>query len=140
MKKFTIVFRLMLFTLLVFNAGCAHYCVADKEEMYSLASALTKLTTAVEEKVLFREAPAEMKDMELIHFSTSHDPRLKEPFAGYLLKAHAVNGHAVVLVCDQSGSRGLLEDGGCSAVVDKQWWRDQPDHPCEISTQMCIAK
>jgi hypothetical protein len=112
----------------------------DKEEMYSLASALTKLTTAVEEKVLFKEAPAEMKDMALVDFSTSHDPRLKEPFVGYLLKAQGVNGHAVVLVCDQSGSKGLLEDGGCSSVVDKQWWRDQPDHPCEISTQMCTAK
>lgn len=140
MKNFGIGFRIVVFSLLVFTTGCAHYKASDKEEMYTLASALTKLTSAVEEKVLFKEVPAEMKDMELINFSTSHDPRLKEPFAEYLLKVQGVNGHAVVLVCDQSGRKGLLEDGGCSSVVDKHWWQDQPNHPCEISPQICTTK
>jgi hypothetical protein len=105
--------------------------------MYTLASALTKLTSAVEEKVLFKEAPPEMRDMELVDFATRHDPRLKEPFVGYLLKAQEVNGHAVVLLCDQRGNKGLLEDGGCSSVLDRHWWRDQPTHPCVISPQIC---
>lgn len=140
MKNFNIGFRIVIFSLLVFTTGCAHCNASDKEEMYTLAAALTKLTASVEEKVYFKEAPAEMKDMELVNFSTSHDPRLKEPFAEYLLKAKGVNGHAILLMCDKSGTRGLIEDGGCTPVLDKHWWQVQPNHPCEISTTICQTK
>lgn len=140
MRQVGISLRVVIFSLLIFTSGCAHCNAYDQEKMYTLASALTKLTSAVEEKVLFKEAPSEMMDMELIDLSTSHDPQLKEPFAEYLLKARGVNGHAVVLVCDQSGSKALLEDGGCSSILDHHWWKDQPNHPCEISTQMCLTK
>lgn len=140
MKKFTIGFRIVVISLLALSAGCAHCKAADKEEMNTLAAALTKLTAAIEEKVYFKEAPPEMKDMELVNFSTSHDPRLKEPFAEYLIKAQGVNGHAIVLMCDKSGTRGLIEDGGCSVAVDEHWWQDQPNHPCEISTKICPTK
>jgi len=140
MKQIGIGLRIVVFSLLIFNSGCAHCNAYDQEKMYTLASALTKLTAAVEEKVLFKEAPAEIKDKELIDLSTKHDPQLKEPFTEYLLKARGVNGHAIVLVCDQSGSKALLEDGGCSSILDQHWWKDQTNHPCEISTQMCLTK
>jgi hypothetical protein len=140
MSKIGIGFQIFLFFALMLNSGCAHCQASEQEKMFTLASALTKLTSAVEEKVLFNEAPAEMKDMDLINLPTMHDPRLKEPFAEYLLRATGVNGHAVVLVCDPSGRTGLLEDGGCSSVVDQHWWRDQPNHPCEISTRMCLSR
>lgn len=140
MRNIGIVFRVFLFSILLFNSGCAHCSGSEQEKMYTLASALTKLTTAVEEKVLFKEAPDKMMDMDLINLSVAHDPRLKEPFTAYLLRARAINGHAVVLVCDPGGRKGLLEDGGCSSVMDQHWWRDQPDHPCEVSTAVCIRK
>lgn len=141
MKEVGIAFRILLLSVLLLNSGCAH-CNASgpDEEMYTLASALTKLTSAVEEKVLFKEAPSELKDMDLITLSTSHDRRLTAPFNKYLLKAAMVNGHAVVLVCDQGGRKALLEDGGCSSILDRHWWRDQPNHPCEVSTTVCIEK
>lgn len=140
MKNFGNGFWIVVFFLLAFTSGCTHCNASDKEEMMTLAAALTKLTAAVEEKVYFKEAPAEMKDMELVNFSTSHDPRLKEPFAEYLLKAQSVNGHAIVLMCDKSGTRGLIEDGGCSTAADKHWWQDQPKHPCEITITICQTK
>lgn len=132
--------RIVIFSLLVFPAGCANCNASDKEEMYTLAAALTKLTAAVEAKVYFKEAPPEMKDMELVNFSSSHDPRLTEPFEGYLLKAQGVNGHAILLMCDKNGTRGLIEDGGCTSAVDKHWWQDQPSHPCEITYNICQMK
>lgn len=140
MKKFGIGSRIVIFYLLIFTAGCAHCNASDKEEMFTLAAALTKLTAAVEEKVYFKEALAEMKDMELVNFSTAHDPRLKEPFAEYLLKAQGVNGHAIVLMCDKSGAKGLIEDGGCTSTLDRHWWLNQPSHPCEITTNICQTK
>lgn len=136
MHSIGIMLRIAVVYLLLVTAGCAH-CTPGKEDMYTLAAALTKLTAAVEEKVYFREAPADMNDMELVNFSTSHDPRLKAPFAEYHLKARGVDGHAILLVCDRNGARGLIEDGGCTAAVDRHWWQDQPDHPCEISPTIC---
>ncbi len=140
MKQLKKGFRAIVLLVLLLATGCAHCNASDPEEMYTMSSALTKLTTAVEEKVFFKEAPADMKDMALINFATGHDPRLKEPFRTHVLKAEGVNGHAVVLVCDQTGSTGLLEDGGCSAVLDHHWWRDQPSRPCQISPQICHMK
>ena len=138
MSNAGIFFRLIVLSVLLINSGCAHCNASEQEEMYTLSSALTKLTSAVEAKTLFKAAPPEMKDMDLINLSTAHDPRLKEPFADYILKATMVDGHGVVLVCDQSGRKGLLEDGGCSSVIDRHWWRDQPDHPCRVSTTICL--
>ncbi|WP_051292931.1 hypothetical protein [Citrifermentans bremense] len=140
MRKIEFSFRIILLSVLLFNSGCAHCIASEQEDMYTLASALTKLTSAVEEKVLFKEAPPEMKDMALIDLSVMHDPRLKEAFTEYVLKARSVNGHAVVLVCDERGRSGLLEDGGCSSVMDHHWWRDQPGHPCEVSNAICLKK
>lgn len=140
MRQIGISLRIVVFSLLIFTSGCAHCNAYDQEKMYTLASALTKMTSAVEEKVLFKEVAADVKDKELIDLSTSHDPRLKEPFEEYVLKAGNQNGHAVVLVCDQSGKKALLEDAGCTSILDQHWWRDQPNHPCEISTQMCLTK
>lgn len=141
MREVGIAFRILLLSALLLNCGCAH-CGASEhnEEMYTLASALTKVTSAVEEKVLFKEVPSELKDMDLITLSTSHDSRLAAPFNKYLMKARMVNGHAVVLVCDQEGRKALLEDGGCSSILDRHWWRDQPNRPCEVSTAICAPK
>lgn len=140
MKNVAKGFQIIILTLLVFTTGCAHSNAFDKEEMYTLSAALTKLTAAVEEKVYFKEAPAEMKDMELVNFSITHDPRLKEPFAEYFLKVQGVDGHAIVLICDKSGTRGLIEDGGCTSAVDKHWWQDKSSHPCVITITICQAK
>lgn len=137
MIKIGMVCRMVLLSALVFNGGCAHCNASEPEKMYTLGSALTKLTSAVEAKVLFKEAPPNLADMDLINLSVAHDTRLKEPFTEYVLKAKSVNGHAVVLVCDQSGRKGLLEDGGCSSVIDQHWWRDKGNHPCEVSNSIC---
>lgn len=132
-------FRVIAFSLIIFGTGCAHCNAYDEDQMYTLASALTKLSAAVEAKVLFNEAP-DLKDKELIDLSTSHDSRLKEPFDGFLLKARSQNGHAIVLVCSKDGRKALLEDGTCTTKFDYYWWKDQPDRPCEISTLLCPAK
>lgn len=134
MRHIGIGFRVIVFSLLIFGSGCAHCNAYNEDEMSTLASALTKLSAAVEAKI--SEAP-DLKDKKLIDLATSHDRRLQEPFADYLLKARIQNGYAIVLVCSKNGSKALLEDGTCTTKFDYPWWKDQIDHPCEISPQLC---
>lgn len=132
--------RIIVVSTFVFCSGCTFCIAGDQEDMFTLASALTKLTTAVESKVRFENAPVDLKDKGLLQLATQHDPGLLEPFAEYLLKAVSQNSHAVVLVCTNDGMKALLEDAGCTSRMDMHWWRDQPDRPCEISQNLCVTK
>jgi len=83
--------------------------------MFTLASALTKLTTAVESKVRFENAPTNLNDRELLQLATEHDPGLLDPFTEYLLKAVNQNNYAIVLICSNDSMKALLEDAGCTS-------------------------
>jgi len=110
----------------------------DAENMYIKASALTKLSAAVEATVRYESPPEDLSDKELLHLATKHDPSLLSPFEGYTLKVNRANRHAVVLVCSEDGVRGLLEDVGCSSEMDKYLWETK--NPCTFSisaSEMC---
>src|SRR4051794_18573632 len=92
-------------------AGCAsgpdHI---DAEEMYVRASALTKLSAAVESAVRYKNPPAGLGEQDLLVFATRHDPVLLENFKGYKVRVMRQERHSVVLVCNATGNRALLED------------------------------
>ena len=48
----------------------------DREEMYIKASALTKLSAAVESTVRYKNPPPGLNDRELLTLATRHDPAL----------------------------------------------------------------
>ncbi len=135
-----IVNRVIVVSSFVVCSGCTLCIASGPEEMFTLASALTKLTTAVESKVRFENAPANLNDRELLQLATEHDPGLLDPFSEYMLKAVSQNNHAIVLVCTNDGMKALLEDAGCTSKMDMHWWKDQPDRPCEISQNLCVTK
>ena len=128
MKK---ILSFVLITVISLSA-CAH---ASKDEMYTLASALLKVTAATESAVRYKGAPSELKDYELVKFATKHDPNLLSPLKGYTVKASSVatdkGKRAVLLVCNKKGTVALLEDAGCSAALDKHRW--QQSSPCAFS-------
>jgi len=69
----------------------------DESEMYPLASALTKLTAAVEATVY--ETPGDQtEDTVLLAAATRDSPRLLAPFELYKVHAKRDAGHARVLV------------------------------------------
>lgn len=107
--------------------------------MYGLASALTKLSAAVESAVGFKDPPAAISDADLIVFATQHDPTLRAPFAGYRLRVLRRDPHAAVLVCTPDGQRALLEDAGCSAALDTHRWKDAPPTPCEFTVDLAAV-
>lgn len=103
---------------------------AKKEEMYTLASALTKLSSAVEATVRYNPPSENLTDQQLLELATLHDPSLLLPFKSYQIQVKKENRHAIVLVCKQKDSPALLEDAGCSAEMDKNHWLNKPPVPC----------
>jgi hypothetical protein len=102
------------------------------EEMYSQASALTKLSAAVESTVRYKNPPSELGESELLVLATRHDPVLLKNFKNYKVRVLREARHSVVLVCDASGTRALLEDAGCTGPMDRERWKDKSE-PCEFS-------
>jgi hypothetical protein len=104
----------------------------NSEEMYVKASALTKLSAAVESTVRYKSPPPDLGDGELLELATRHDPVLLENFRGYKLRVLRQERHSVVLVCDAAGTRALLEDAGCSGPMDRERWMGKAK-ACEFS-------
>lgn len=128
-----ILYVLVTMSLICLNMGCAHCIANDSESMFKLASALTKLSSAVESTVNLDNPPPGISDSELLVISTKHDPRLLEPFNDYYLRVLSQEQHSIVLVCTKDRKRGLLEDAGCSSKLDMHLWRDQPGNNCDFT-------
>jgi hypothetical protein len=119
--------------ILFLSIGCTHSIAGNTEDMLTLGSALTKLSSAVESTVRYKNPPAGISDSELLVLATSHDPRILKPFSDYTLRVLNQNSHAIVLVCTKDGKYALLEDAGCSTKLDRHWWQEQPDKACDFS-------
>lgn len=125
--------RVAIAIAISFLMGCASGLNRpDSEEMYIKASALTKLSAAVESTVRYKNPPQELGEDELLKLATRHDPILLENFRGYKVRVRREARHSVVLVCDASGTRALLEDAGCTGPMDNQRWMEK-SQSCEFS-------
>ncbi len=120
MKKKLIIF---FCALIISIAGCGGTDQIDEKEMNRLASSLTKLAKVVESTVRYKKPPEKISDSDLLKLACKRDPKLLEPFKKYTVKVHKENRHAIVLVCLPDGKRGLLEDAGCTAKMDKHLWK-----------------
>jgi hypothetical protein len=113
-------------------AGCASGPDRiDAEEMHIRASALTKLSAAVESAVRYKNPPSDLGEQELLVFATRHDPALLENFRGYKVRVLRRERHSVVLVCNAAGTRALLEDAGCTGPMERARWKEE--QPCDFS-------
>ena len=93
---------------------------------------VTKLSAAVESTVRYKNPPPDLSETELLAVATRHDPVLLENFKGYTVRVLRQERHSIVLVCDRTGARALLEDTGCSGAMDRARWMDAPES-CEFS-------
>lgn len=132
----TVVLPVLLFV------GCASVITDENEKMYILASALTKLSSAVESTVRYKSPPEATSDDGLLAMATRHDPQLLTPFAPYQLKVLREERHAIVLVCTRDGKKALLEDAGCTAKFDVYLWQMTPPKSCAFTLsvqEVCAA-
>ena len=101
--------------------------------MTPLADALTKLSPKVESAVRYGSLPENATSSDLLALATQGDPGLLELFIGYEVRVLAHDRHASVMVCTKDGKRGLLEDLGCSPMLDRNLWLEQTIMPCSFT-------
>jgi hypothetical protein len=109
------------------GTGCASQ--TSEEEMNELGSALTKLSASVDSTVRFRNPPADLSSAQLLQLSIAHDPSLTAPFARLELQVQRNGRDSSVLVC-RPGGPALLEDAGCTAILDRHHWNSTPPRSC----------
>lgn len=116
--------------------GCREGNAMDPEAMLRLASALTKLSAAVESTCRYKNPPEGLRDAGLVSFATRHDPSLSVPFRDYVVRGKCEERHGIVLVCTKDDGRALLEDTGCSARLDAHLWQAEPPRACEFTVKV----
>jgi hypothetical protein len=128
-------FRVLLLVQLgVALAGCA--TSHTERELNFTASALTKVSAAVDSTVRYTSGLEQANGAQLLALSTDHDSALMEPFKNFSVLVRRVGSYSEVLVCEPDGSRGLLEDAGCTAKLDKHLWRDNPPALCQFTLDL----
>lgn len=127
MTKSSRFFVLTVFVILA--AGCA--TPSPEREMNSLASALTKLAAAVDASVRYDDPMAGLSDTNLLRLATAHDPSLLAPFARFELHVQRVGSDSSVLICRASEGQAVLEDAGCTALMERHHWKSQTALACE---------
>lgn len=115
------------------TTACIAVAGPDNEAMLIKASQLTKLSTAVESTVRYKNPPADLDEQGLLNLATQHDPQLLENFSGFKVRILSREHHSVVLICTEDGQRGLLEDAACTPALDQHHWKDSQNQPCEFT-------
>lgn len=128
-----------LISVLLIISGCAAKSTVEQEKMFTLASALTKLSSTVEATVRYENPDKNLSDEELLEFSTKNDSSLRASFSGYKVKILNENRHAIVLICTQDETKALLEDAACTGEMDRHHWQLEEGKPCAftLSTSIC---
>ncbi len=135
--KYTKVY--LIVTIFVLG-GCSFNLVEDDTKYYQLASALTKLSSAVEATVRYKKIPDGATSDKIVELSIAHDKSLLTPFSDYKIKIYVEARHAIVLVCNAAVTEAYLEDAGCSAELDRHHWKTEVIEPCAATlnlTQVC---
>lgn len=119
----------------VLAVGLVSACATqpNAQEMNYLASALTKVSAAVDATVRYRSPAGGLTEAELLQLSIAHDPALMKPFEGLTVRVLRDGRDSAVLVCEAHGGKALLEDAGCTAKLDQQRWTSGGVDGCEFT-------
>jgi hypothetical protein len=129
----------MLCILIAILPGCATMPEAKRDsEMYQRASALTKLSAAMEAYVRFGNPAPSLTSEEMLAEGTAHDPALLTNVGDFTIKVLARERHAVVLMCTKAGDSALLEDAGCTAPLETHHWQ-QARRACNFTVDVAIV-
>ncbi len=101
-------------------AACATQLT--EREMNYLASALTKVSAAVDVTVRYRRSTESLPETELLQLSMAHDPALMRPFSSLTVRVLRDGQDSAILVCEPRTGKALLEDAGCTAQLDQHNW------------------
>lgn len=116
-------------------ALCLVACASQpsEREMNYLASALTKVSAAVDATARYRRAADGLADAQLLQTATEHDPSLMKPFEGLTVRVLRDGRDSAVLACKAGNGGSLLEDAGCTAKMDVHRWSQAVNDRCEFT-------
>lgn len=103
----------------------------DEREMNYLASALTKISAAVDATVRYGALAPNVTDDQVLEMASSQDPALLKHFAGQTVRVIRQGENSAVLVCERVTGKALLEDAGCTAKMDLHRWNMAATRTCE---------
>lgn len=130
---------IVLSAVALLTTSCLHASAADDEKILGLAAALTKVSSAVNTTVRYKNPPADLHDGPLLAFATAHNPSLLKAFDGYVLKARQSGKNSSVLICDAQGQTALIEDAGCTAKSDLNIQQTHPGQPCDYVLDLAVT-
>lgn len=130
--------------MLVRNAAALFAAIAllscatqiDEREMNYLASALTKVSAAVDATVRYEPLAPNLTDDQVLALATSHDPALLKNFGGQTVRVIRQGENSAVLVCERATGKALLEDAGCTAKMDLHRWNMAATRACELTLDL----
>lgn len=103
----------------------------DEREMNYLASALTKVSAAVDATVRYGTLAPNTTDAQVLVIATAHDPALLKNFEDRTIRVIRQGEDSSVLVCERLSGKALLEDAGCTAKMDLHRWVETTRQACE---------
>ena len=115
-------------------SGCASR--VQERDMNHLASALTKVSAAVDVKVRYEDFPANAPSEELLKAVAQGDAPLMRNFDGRVLRVLRQGEDSAVLLCEAGPGRALLEDAGCTAAMDAHRWSSAAPQHCEFTLNL----
>lgn len=116
------------------GAGCASR--VQERDMNQLASALTKVSAAVDAKVRYEDFPENVSPETLLNTVAQGDAQLMRNFDGRVLRVLRQGEDSAVLVCEAGTGRALLEDAGCTAAMDLHRWSQPLPQRCEFTLNL----
>lgn len=105
----------------------------NEREMNYLGSALTKVSASVDAKVRYEPSLKNASSEDLLKSVAKDDPQLMRNFDGRLLRVLVTGEDSVVLLCESTAGRALLEDAGCTAKLDIHRWNMSDAQKCEFT-------
>lgn len=115
-------------------SGCASR--VQERDMNHLASALTKVSAAVDAKVRYEDFPVNAPSEALLQAVAQGDPQLMRNFDGRVLRVLRAGEDSAVLLCETGPGRALLEDAGCTAAMDAHRWSSAAPQRCEFTLNL----
>lgn len=121
--------------------ACSSIAGDRDSEMNNAASALTKLSAAVDGTVRHGDPSPLMPESDLLAMSVADEPSLLTPFQNFTVDVRREGHDSSVLICNSDGTVALLEDAGCTSALDLHHWRASPSLPCNFTVSpqlMCM--
>jgi hypothetical protein len=107
--------------------------------MNAMASALTKLSAAVDATVRYDNPPTGLSDTELVRIATAHDPSLALSFSKLDVRVQRDGQNSSVLICRASAGQAMLEDAGCTTMVERHHWKSPTALACMPTINLATA-